>query len=159
MIDGTGSFLKESKRGHTGTWDSFSRLSGLSARFPNSRFFSEYYQPQVNKGSIAEVPVLSGAFFMVKRDVLEKAGGFDERYFMYAEDIDLSLTIKRLGYSNIYFGEETVLLVAPEKVTLQAFTGNVSTMLNAPSTCRFPDIDIRFTAATVPVFIVLPWST
>lgn len=109
MIDGTGSFLKESKRGHTGTWDSFSRLSGLSARFPNSRFFSEYYQPQVNKDSIAEVPVLSGAFFMVKRDVLEKAGGFDERYFMYAEDIDLSLTIKRLGYRNIYYGEETVL--------------------------------------------------
>jgi hypothetical protein len=35
---------------------------------------------------------------MVKRIVLEKAGGFDERYFMYAEDIDLSLTIKRLGF-------------------------------------------------------------
>jgi GT2 family glycosyltransferase len=109
MIDGTGNFLKESKRGNAGSWDSFSRLSGLSARFPDSGFFSAYYQPQVNKDTIAEVPVLSGAFFMVKREVLEKAGGFDERYFMYAEDIDLSLTIKRLGYRNIYYGEETVL--------------------------------------------------
>lgn len=109
MIDGSGAFLKESKRGNAGSWDSFSRLSGLSARFPDSRFFSEYYQPQVNKDSVAIVPVLSGAFFMVKRTVLEKAGGFDERYFMYAEDIDLSLTINRLGFQNIYFGEETVL--------------------------------------------------
>ena len=109
MIDGTGNFLKESKRGKTGSWDSFSRLSGLSSRFPNSRFFSEYYQPHINKDAVSEVPVLSGAFFMVKRAVLEKAGGFDERYFMYAEDIDLSLTIRRLGYRNIYYGEETVL--------------------------------------------------
>ncbi len=109
MIDGTGAFLKESKRGKTGSWDSFSRLSGLSARFPDSRFFSEYYQPHIKRDAVSEVPVLSGAFLMVKREVLEKAGGFDERYFMYAEDIDLSLTIKRLGYRNIYYGEETVL--------------------------------------------------
>ncbi|MGZ5253330.1 MAG: glycosyltransferase family 2 protein [Flavitalea sp.] len=109
MIDGTGKFLKESKRGNASSWNSFSRLSGLSARFPHSNFFSEYYQPLVNQDSIAEVPVLSGAFFMVKRQVLEKAGGFDERYFMYAEDIDLSISINRLGYRNIYFGEETIL--------------------------------------------------
>jgi GT2 family glycosyltransferase len=109
MIDGTGAFLKESKRGKTGSWDSFSRLSGLSARFPHSRFFSEYYQPHINKDAVSEVPVLSGAFFMVKREVLEMAGGFDERYFMYAEDIDLSLTINSLGYKTIYYGEETVL--------------------------------------------------
>lgn len=109
MIDGTGSFLKESKRGNAGSWDSFSRLSGLSAKFPDSRFFSEYYQPHINKDAISEVPVLSGAFLLVKREVLQIAGGFDERYFMYAEDIDFSLTIKRLGYRNIYYGEETVL--------------------------------------------------
>jgi len=99
MIDGTGAFLKESKRGKTGSWDSFSRLSGLSARFPDSRFFSEYYQPHIKRDAVSEVPVLSGAFLMVKRAVLEKAGGFDERYFMYAEDSDLSLNIQRQGSS------------------------------------------------------------
>jgi cellulose synthase/poly-beta-1,6-N-acetylglucosamine synthase-like glycosyltransferase len=56
-----------------------------------------------------EVEALSGAFLMIKKEVLDKTGGFDERFFMYAEDIDLSFRIKQAGYQNHYFSETTIL--------------------------------------------------
>jgi hypothetical protein len=55
------------------------------------------------------VDVLSGAFMMVKANVFRDAGGFDERYFMYGEDIDLSYTIKKLGYVNYYFAGSAII--------------------------------------------------
>ena len=46
---------------------------------------------------------------MVKHSVLQKTGGFDERFFMYAEDIDLSYRIKRAGFKNYYFAGTTII--------------------------------------------------
>lgn len=46
---------------------------------------------------------------LIKREVLIKTGGFDERFFMYGEDIDLCLRIKQCGYKNVYFAEETIV--------------------------------------------------
>lgn len=43
---------------------------------------------------IMEVPILSGCFMMIRCDIIKKVGGFDERYFMYAEDVDLC---RRIG--------------------------------------------------------------
>ena len=56
-----------------------------------------------------EVAVLSGAFMMVDKKVLDKLGGFDETFFMYAEDIDLSYRIQKAGYLNYYFAESTII--------------------------------------------------
>ncbi|MCP5103138.1 MAG: glycosyltransferase family 2 protein [bacterium] len=49
-----------------------------------------------------EVPHLSGCFMLVRTEVFEKAGLFDERFFMYLEDVDLSRRILR-HYKNIYY--------------------------------------------------------
>lgn len=46
----------------------------------------------------AEVPVLTGAYMMVRRDVWEQLDGFDESFFMYCEETDLCLRIWRAGY-------------------------------------------------------------
>jgi hypothetical protein len=53
--------------------------------------------------------VLAGAFFMVRREVLAKTGGFDEAFFMYGEDIDLSYRIRQAGWENMYFAGCTIL--------------------------------------------------
>jgi GT2 family glycosyltransferase len=55
------------------------------------------------------VDVLSGAFLMTKKAVLEKTGGFDEQFFMYGEDIDLSYRIQKEGFFNYYFADTTII--------------------------------------------------
>jgi GT2 family glycosyltransferase len=103
MLNGSGVFLKESKRGFPSPMVSFWKMTGLTGMFPRSEVFAKYYLGHLDENSDHEVDVLSGAFMMVKREVLQKTGGFDERFFMYAEDIDLSYRIKKAGYKNYYF--------------------------------------------------------
>jgi hypothetical protein len=56
-----------------------------------------------------ETDVLAGAFMLVRHSVLKLTGGFDEAFFMYGEDIDLSYRIRQAGYKNIYFSECPIL--------------------------------------------------
>jgi GT2 family glycosyltransferase len=109
MVDGAGRFLKESKRGFPGPGASFYRMSGLARLFPRSKIFSAYYMGHLHEESSHEVDVLSGAFMMVKKSVLDKTGGFDERFFMYAEDIDLSYRIYNSGFKNYYLPGTTII--------------------------------------------------
>lgn len=109
MIDGTGHFLPESKRAFPSLSTSFYKLSGLSAMFPRSPRFSRYYLPNISERQNKEVDVLSGAFMMVRKKILEDTGGFDERFFMYAEDIDLSYRIQQSGHKNYFMAETTII--------------------------------------------------
>lgn len=109
MIDGAGNFLKESKRGFPSAVTSFCKLSGLTALFPKSRLFAHYYLGHLPEMDNHEVDVLSGAFMMVRKRVLDSIGSFDERFFMYGEDIDLSYRIQQAGFKNYYFAETTLL--------------------------------------------------
>lgn len=109
MIDGAGRFLPESKRGIPTVWRAFCRFSGLAALFPGSRFFSGYYLGHLTSSQMHEVEVLSGAFMALNPAAIQKTGGFDERFFMYGEDIDLSYRITRAGYKVIYNPEIRIL--------------------------------------------------
>ncbi len=109
MVDGSGEFLKESKRAYPTLGASFFKLSGLSALFPTSPVFSKYHLGHLDPLQNHEVDVLSGAFFMTRKEVLAKTGGFDESFFMYGEDIDLSYRIQKLGYHNYYCAETSII--------------------------------------------------
>ncbi|HLX66717.1 MAG TPA: glycosyltransferase family 2 protein [Puia sp.] len=109
MIDGSGKFLKESRRGFPTPWVAFCKLSGLTALFPHSRRFARYYLGHLPADRIHPAPVLSGACFWVTRSALDKTGPFDETFFMYAEDIDLSYRLESAGYANYYFPEVTII--------------------------------------------------
>src|SRR5690606_18549071 len=67
------------------------------------------YYSKLHETSNGEVEVLVGAFMLLKRTVYNEVGGFDEDYFMYGEDIDLSYKITKAGYQNHYLGSLTVL--------------------------------------------------
>ena len=58
--------------------------------------------------SVAEFPFLSGCFMILRQDVLKKVGHFDERYFLYAEDLDLSRRITKVS-KTLYNPKETVV--------------------------------------------------
>jgi GT2 family glycosyltransferase len=109
MVNGENKFLKESKRGVPTPIVSFWKLSGICSLFPRSAYFARYYLGNLDENVTQEADVLSGAFMMVRKEVLEKTGGFDEQFFMYAEDIDLSLRIKKMGYKNYYFANTTII--------------------------------------------------
>lgn len=109
MIDGRGKFLPESKRGLPMATTAFYRLFGLSKLFPSSGIFNSYYQPHVKEKDIHSIEVAAGAFMMVNRSLLESLGGFDERFFMYGEDIDLCYRIRLKGLTNYYLGSQTII--------------------------------------------------
>ena len=109
MIDGSGKFLPESKRGIPDSWNSFCKAVGLTSLFPNSYIFSGYHAGHLTKEEEHSVPVLSGAFMMVKTSAFKEVGGFDERFFMYGEDIDLSMLLIKQGYINLYLPLSPIL--------------------------------------------------
>jgi GT2 family glycosyltransferase len=109
MIDGSGQYLKESKRGFPSLWVSFCKMSGLTRWFPTSSIFARYYMGHLRNDQVQKVDILSGAFMVVRKSVLEKTGGFDEQFFMYAEDIDLSYRLQQSGYINYYFPDCSII--------------------------------------------------
>jgi GT2 family glycosyltransferase len=109
MMNGNNEFLKESKRGLPTPMTSFWKLSGVIKLFPRSRIFARYYLGHLSENETHEVEVLSGAFFLARKKVLDLTGGFDERFFMYAEDIDLSWRILKAGYKNFYFADTSII--------------------------------------------------
>lgn len=105
MLNGKGAFLPESKRGLPTPWVSFCKLSGLYRCFPKSKVFNKYYVGWVGEHDTEEVDVLTGAFMLLRKSALEKVGLFDEHFFMYGEDVDLSYRLSLAGYKNFYFPE------------------------------------------------------
>lgn len=109
LIDGTGRFLPESKRGVPTPWVAFTKVTGLYKIFPNSFFFNKYYALGLSKEQTGEVPILVGAFMVLKKELYQELKGFDENCFMYADDIDLSYRALLLGKKNYYFADSTVI--------------------------------------------------
>ncbi|MEZ5039214.1 MAG: glycosyltransferase [Saprospiraceae bacterium] len=109
MIDGSGKFLPESKRGFPTPWVAFAKTFGLSRLFPKSRLFNHYHLGYLEEDQPHEVEVLAGAFMWLRRSVLDEIGLLDEAFFMYGEDIDLSYRIVEAGYKNYYLPETTII--------------------------------------------------
>lgn len=109
MIDGSGRFLPESKRGFPSPWVAFCKMSGLTRLFPHSKTFARYYLGHLPGQETNEVDALAGACMLVRKKVLNTIGGFDEQFFMYAEDIDLSYRIQKAGYKNYYLPQVTIV--------------------------------------------------
>ncbi len=109
MLDGKGQFLKESKRAFPSPMTSLFKLFGLATLFPASKTFSKYHLGHLNENEDHEVDVLAGAFMMIPKEVLNKVGGFDETFFMYGEDVDLSYRIQKAGYTNYYFAGSHII--------------------------------------------------
>ena len=105
MHDANGNFLSESKRSVPDMFNSFEKLfTGFKKK--NSK---SYYRNDVDEFEIAEVEVITGAFFLTKKEVYERVGGLDEKYFMYGEDIDLCYTLLKNGFKNYYYGKASIL--------------------------------------------------
>lgn len=131
----TGSIDPASHRGFPTVWRSlcyYAGLEKLTAKIPLlNRLFGGYHLTYLPLTTRHEIDTPTGAFFLARKDVLDVLKGFDEIFFMYGEDIDLSYRIKRLGYSIIYDPTFTVLhlknqsgIKRKNNVTIQKKTRN-----------------------------------
>ncbi len=109
MIDGSGKFLPESKRGLPTPAVSFYKIFGLSKIFPKSKTFAKYHLGYLKENDTNEIEVLSGAFMWMRKSVLDDIGYLDETFFMYGEDIDLSYRITLAGNKNYYLPEVKII--------------------------------------------------
>lgn len=102
MLKQDGGFALESRRGIPTPWTSFCKMSGLGSLFPKSRLFGRYYMQYLDKDSVAEIEIISGACMFLRKTALKQVGLLDETFFMYGEDIDLSYRMLKAGYQNVY---------------------------------------------------------
>jgi len=93
------------------------KITRNTSRFPNAtRFISQFlfldrafpkiFKPHFVKEwdhkTTQKVDQIMGAFFLIRRDIFDRLNGFDERFFVYFEDVDLTLRTKKLGKDSLY---------------------------------------------------------
>ena len=95
MYDGNGRFLPESKRGLPTPGVAFYKIFGLSAIFPQSRIFGKYHLGYLSMNENHKVDVLSGAYMLIRKKVLDEVGLLDETFLCTAKILTFSYRIKK----------------------------------------------------------------
>lgn len=110
MVNGKGRYLGESKRGRTTLRTSFFKITGLWHLAPKSAVINGYYLGNESETGTCKAPILSGACMAFSHALLEKVGYFDENYFMYCEDNDLSWRMNITSEEgNVYRGDINII--------------------------------------------------
>lgn len=78
-------------------------LTWLSAVFPEHRFFGRERMMWCKFENDMEVDVVSGCFFLIRREAMEALGALDERYFIYSEEVDLCYRMKQAGWKVLFY--------------------------------------------------------
>lgn len=92
----------------------FLTLSGLAYKYPKSKFFGRFDRTWANPNLAAEVDWVPGAYSIIRHDVLKQVNYFDEKFFLYYEEVDLCRRVKQAGYAVWYFPDVMVVHIGGE---------------------------------------------
>lgn len=92
----------------------FLTLSGLAAKFPRSRLFGRFDRTWADPLEASEVDWVPGAFAIIRHEVLEQVGYFDEAFSLYYEEVDLCRRIQAAGYPIWYWPDIVVVHLGGE---------------------------------------------
>ncbi|MEX1123317.1 MAG: glycosyltransferase, partial [Balneolales bacterium] len=109
MLNPDGSFAPESRRTVPTPFTSLWKMLGFTKLFSNSKTFGSYYLSWMDENEAGPVPVLSGAFMFFRTELLQELEGFDERFFMYGEDIDLCYRLGKTDYIIDYVPSTSII--------------------------------------------------
>ncbi len=109
VLNPDGTLQLACRRSFPGPWTSFTKVTGLSRLFPNSKLFARYNLTYLDENEINEVDAISGSFMMFRKSVYQKVGGFDSRFFMYGEDLDFCYRVQSNG-SKVYYVPTTEII-------------------------------------------------
>jgi len=87
----------------------FFRLTGLSKLFPHSKVMAKYNLTYLDPNKAHEVDAVSGAFLMIRREVVDNIGKLDERFFMYGEELDWCFRAKKAGWTVMYYPDAEII--------------------------------------------------
>ena len=134
-------------------WNQFCRAFGLAAIFRNSELFNAEEYGGWSRDSIRQVDIVCGCFLMIKRTLWNQLNGFDRRFFMYAEEADLCVRAKKLGYSPMICGAAQIVHYGggSEKVRADKMVRLLSA---GPSTRGFR---CRFCSTRMPLRCLRSW--
>ncbi|MBL9214663.1 MAG: glycosyltransferase family 2 protein [Opitutaceae bacterium] len=100
------------RRGIPTLWDGFCRASGLAAAFPRTPLCAGYNLTYLADDGTWDVGAINGAFMLGRRAVLDRVANdgavFDERFFMYGDDLDLCIRVARAGWRVVYDGSQRI---------------------------------------------------
>lgn len=117
--------LQPSARMLPNAWLKFLVISGIASKFPNSHTFGGPDYSWWDHSSVKEVGWVPGAYFLIRREVTDKIGFLDERYFLYSEETDFCLHTKRAGWEVIFYPDAEVIHLGGEssKTTKKRMSG------------------------------------
>lgn len=96
-------------RGFPTPWASLTYFLGLENLFPKTKAFGQYHQGWKDVTKTHEIDSPVGAFYLTRKRILDKTGLLDERFFMYAEDLDLSMRIKNKGWKIMFVPDSKII--------------------------------------------------
>lgn len=108
-LNGSRQLDKSSCWGKPTPWSFFCYGTGLTSLFRNSNIFNPEAYGNWQRHTVREVDIISGCFLLIKRGTWNKLGGFDPKFFMYGEEADLCLRIKKLGVQPIICPDATIM--------------------------------------------------
>lgn len=114
---GSDGILQPSCRYFPTPWNSFLFRSGLYRRFTSTRMVDDM---DWDHASVRRCDWVPGCYYLVRREVVDRVGLFDPRYFMYFEEVDHCRAVKAAGYDVIYFPDTTVVHVGGESAKSDA---------------------------------------
>lgn len=88
-------------------WNTTCRLLALDAILSRWSLFSGREMRHWKHDNQAEVEVLSGCFWLARKEAVEKVGGLDERFFFYAEDVDWCKRFGEAGWKVVFMPQAT----------------------------------------------------
>jgi GT2 family glycosyltransferase len=100
--------------GSPGLWPLFCKSLGLHIIFKNSAIFNREAMDYWQRDSVREVGVITGCCLMIRREVYEQTGGFDDHFFMYAEETDLCWRIRKTGGRLVFCPEAQIIHLVGE---------------------------------------------
>jgi len=109
VILSDGSLDPACHRGEPTPWASFAYLVGLERLLPRSRWFGAYHQGWKDTRTIHPIDACSGAAMMVRIVAVNTVGLLDERFFMYAEDLDWCRRFREAGYQIVFHPGATII--------------------------------------------------
>ena len=134
-------------------WSLFCYATMITRWFPESPFLNPERSVSGKMEQIQKVDIVTGCFFLLKTSLWRELGGFDLRYFMYAEESDMCLRAAKLGYRPMVTPDATIIhhggasAVSSGKKQIQSYRGKVTIIRD------------HFGKVTKPMGLALLWLT